>query len=265
LIRNGYDVSAFIPKVTRGASMDTVGTENVTLQVVEGTAMNAFVATPAEVGKLPGLLVFQEAFGVNPHIRDVTQRFAKQGYVAISPELFHRSGPGFEGIYNNFPACMPHMQALTPDGLISDVKAAFDWLQKSPRVLPNCTASVGFCMGGRVSFLANSAVPLKAAISFYGGGIAPALLPRAPQIHAPMLFFWGALDSHIPADQIRSVIEAMKEAKKTYVTVEFSDADHGFFCDARASYKETAAKQAWDLSLRFLATYSKASIVTRGQ
>jgi carboxymethylenebutenolidase len=236
--------------------MDTVHTEKVTLQVADGTTMNAFVASPGDAGKFPGLLVFQEAFGVNPHIRDVTQRFAKQGYVAIAAELFHRSGPGFEGTYDNFPACMPHMQALTPDGLTKDVQAAFDWLQKSPRVLPNCTASVGFCMGGRVSFLANSAVPLKAAISFYGGGIAPALLHRASEIHAPMLFFWGALDSHIPADQIRSVIDAMKEAKKTYVTVEFSDADHGFFCDARASYKETAAKQAWDLSLRFLATYA---------
>src|ERR1700680_3604424 len=128
----GYDVSAFMPDNTRGDSMDTVHTKNVTLQVADGTTMNAFVATPADGGKLPGLLVFQEAFGVNPHIRDVTRRFAKQGYVAITPELFHRSGPGFEGAYTNFPACVPHMQALTPEGLISDAKAAFDWLQKSP-------------------------------------------------------------------------------------------------------------------------------------
>jgi carboxymethylenebutenolidase len=237
--------------------METVHTETVALQVGDGTTMNAFVATPAGGEKLPGLLVFQEAFGVNPHIRDITQRFANQGYVAIAPELFHRSGPGFEGAYNDFPACMPHMQALTPEGLISDAKAAFEWLQKNPRVLANSTASVGFCMGGRVSLLANSTLPLKAAISFYGGGIAPALLPRAPQLNGPMLFFWGALDAHIPPDQIRLIIEALKEAKKTYVNVEFSDADHGFFCDARRSYKETAAKQAWDLTLRFLATYVK--------
>ena len=238
--------------------MDTVRTENVTLHVADGTTMNSCVAAPADGGKLPGLLVFQEAFGVNPHIRDVTQRFAKAGYVAIAPEMFHRTGPGFEGDYNNFPACMPHMQALTPDGLTQDAQAAFDWLQKNPRVLPNRTASVGFCMGGRVSFLANSVFPLQAAISFYGGGIAPALLPRAPQIHAPMLFFWGGLDSHIRQEQIRDVIDAMRQAKKTFVNVEFSDADHGFFCDARANYKETAAKQAWDLSLRFLATYVKS-------
>jgi carboxymethylenebutenolidase len=237
--------------------MDSVRTENVTLQVADGTTMNAFVATPSDGGKLPGLLVFQEAFGVNPHIRDLTERFAKQGFVAIAPELFHRTGPGFEGTYTNFPACMPHMQALTPEGLIADARAAFDWLQKNPRVLPNRTASVGYCMGGRVSFLANSALPLQAAVSYYGGGIAPTLLPRAAEMHGPILFFWGGLDTHIPQDQIRAVIDALKQAKKTYVNVEFSDADHGFFCDARASYKETAAKQAWDLTLQFLATYVK--------
>ncbi len=237
--------------------MDNVQTEKITLQVSDGTSMNAYLAAPAGEGKLPGLLVFQEAFGVNAHIRDVTERFAKQGYVAIAAELFHRTGPGFEGSYTDFATVMPHMQGLTSEGLMADAQAAFDWLQKDPRVLGDSTASIGWCMGGRVSFLANSALPLKAAISFYGGGIAPALLPRVPGIHGPMLFFWGGLDKHIPEDQIRSVMDAMKEADKTYVNVEFSDADHGFFCDARASYKETAAKQAWDLSLRFLTTYLK--------
>jgi carboxymethylenebutenolidase len=235
--------------------MDTLHTENVTLKIADGTTMSAYTAIPGDVGKLPGLLVFQEAFGVNEHIRDVTRRFAKAGFVAIAPELFHRTGPGFEGKYDNFPACMPHMQGLTPEGLSQDAQAAFDWLQKNPRVLPNCTASVGFCMGGRVSFLANSVAPLKAAISFYGGNIAPALLPRAPQLHGAMLFFWGGVDAHIPQDQIRAVIDAVRQAKKTFVNVEFSDADHGFFCDARPSYNEAAAKQAWDLSLRFLSAY----------
>ena len=235
-----------------------IKTEKITLSVSDGTSMSAYVASPDGADKAPGLLVFQEAFGVNPHIRDVTERFAKQGYLAVAPELFHRTGPGFEGQYTNFPACAPHMQALTPDGLIADARAAFDWLQKNPRVIPNAIASVGWCMGGRVSFLANSAMPLKAAISFYGGGIAPALLPRAAQQHAPILFFWGALDTHIPKEQTRAVVDAMLDAKKTFVNVEFSDADHGFFCDARASYKETAAKQAWDLALRFLSTYVRA-------
>lgn len=238
--------------------METITTQNVTLQVSDGTSMNAYVATPAEGAKAPGLLVFQEAFGVNAHIRDVTDRFARQGYVSIAPELFHRTGPGFEGDYSNFQACMPHMQALTPDGMIADARAAFEWLQKNPRVLPNATASVGFCMGGRASFLANSGLPLNAAISFYGGGIVPSLLPRVAQQHGPILFFWGLLDSHIPKEHVRTIVDAMLEAKKTFVNVEFSDADHAFFCDARGAYKETAAKQAWELTLKFLSTYVKA-------
>ena len=237
--------------------MTPLHTEHVTLQVADGTSMNAYVAAPADAGKAPGLLVFQEAFGVNAHIRDVAERFARQGYVAIAPELFHRTAPGFEGDYANFPACAPHLQALLPDSIIADAHAAFDWLQKSPRVLPNATACVGFCMGGRASFLANSGLPLKAAVSFYGGGIVPGLLPRAAQQHGPILFFWGALDPHIPKEHVRAIVDAMQEAKKTYVNVEFSDANHAFFCDARAAFKETAAKQAWDLTLRFLATYVK--------
>jgi carboxymethylenebutenolidase len=244
--------------------MDALKTENVTLKVADGTTMNAYVAAPAGDEKFPGLLVFQEAFGVNAHIRDVAGRFAKLGYVAIAPELFHRTAPGFDGSYTDFPAVLPHMQALTPDGLGADAQAAFDWLQRSSLVIPNCTSSVGFCMGGRVSFLANSILPLKAAISFYGGGIAPTLLPRAAQLHAPMLFFWGGLDTHIPADQVKSIIDALREAKKVYVNVEFSDANHAFFCDARASYNETAAKQAWDLSKKFLEIHAKGAIASSG-
>ena len=229
----------------------------ITLSVKDASAMNAYVAIPKGDGPFPAVIVFQEAFGVNHHIRNVADRIANEGYMAIAPELFHRTAPGFDGSYNDFPGVMPHLQALTPDGLIADARATFDWLQKNPRVLPNSTACVGYCMGGRASFLANTALPLKAAISYYGGGIAPTLLPRTPQIHAPTLFFWGALDAHIPQDQIRSVMDAMKAANKVYVNVEFSDANHGFFRDVHASYKETAAKQSWDLSLRFLASYVK--------
>jgi carboxymethylenebutenolidase len=237
--------------------MDTIRKENVTLQVADGTSINAFVATPEGSAKAPGLLVFQEIFGVNANIRDIAERFAKQGYVAVAPELFHRTAPGFEEAYTNLPLCMPHAQALTPDGIIADARAAFDWLQKNSRVAPNAIASLGFCMGGRASFVANSAIPLKAAISFYGGGIVPPLLPRAAQQHGPVLFFWGGLDPLIPQDQARAVLDAMKAAKKPFMSVEFSDADHGFFCDARASYKESAAKQAWEIALRFLATHVK--------
>ena len=147
---------------------------------------------------------------------------------------------------------MPHMQALTPEGLTQDAQAAFDWLRKNPRVSPDRIACVGFCMGGRTSYLANSALPLKAAISFYGGRIAPDLLPRAPQMNAPMLFFWGrARRSHSSGTDSGRDRIAARRAKKVFVNVEFSNADHGFFCDARPSYNPLAAGQAWDLCSSF--------------
>jgi len=235
-------------------------TEKHTLAVADGSSMPAFVARPEEKGSFPGMLVFQEAFGVNPHIRDVAQRIASEGYVAIAPELFHRStAPGFEGRYDDFQSVVPHMKALTEQGLSDDVRASYEWLRDSSHVTPERIGSIGFCMGGRVSFLANATVALRAAISFYGGGIAPSLLPRAANLQAPMLFFWGGLDKHIPQDQIRSVIDAVKAAGKPYINVEISDADHGFFCDARPSYNPVAAKEAWSLATSFLEGHVKKS------
>jgi carboxymethylenebutenolidase len=238
--------------------MEKVITEKVALAVADGTTMEAFVARPAEAGKYPGMLVLQEAFGVNGHIRDVTQRVAGEGYVAIAPELFHRTAPaGFEVGYDNFAAVAPHIQAVTEAGATSDIRAAYDWLQKHPQVMPDRIGSVGFCMGGRISFLACATVPLRAAVSFYGARIAPALLPQAANLHGPVLFFWGGLDKHIGQDQIRAVVEACSRAGKAYINVEISDADHGFFCDARSSYNPAAAKEAWSLTRSFLEDHVK--------
>ena len=241
--------------------MPNITTEKHTLAVAGGSSMQAFVARPEEKGSFPGMLVFQEAFGVNAHIRDVTQRIAREGYVAIAPELFHRTAaPGLEVRYDDFPSAMPHMKALTEQGLADDASAAYEWLRDSSYVTPDRVGSIGFCMGGRVSFLANATIELRAAISFYGGGIAPALLPRAANLHAPILFFWGGLDKHIPQDQIRSVIDTVRAAGKPYINVDISDADHGFFCDARPSYNPVAAKEAWSLVTSFLEAHVKISV-----
>src|SRR5262249_19248770 len=192
------------------------------------------------------------AFGVNAHIREVTERFATSDFVAIAPELFHRTAPRFDGKYTDFPAAMPHLQALTEQGLEADVRAAFAWLEGAG--VANETAAVGTCMGGRVAFLANAVVPLKAAISYYGGSIPP-LLGRAAALAGPMLFLWGGLDHHIPEEQRRAVVSGVGQANKVCVDVVFSNADHGFFCDARASYQPEAAAQAWSLTQAFFESY----------
>jgi len=226
--------------------------EKVKLAVADGTQMAAYVARPEQGGPHPGLLVFQEAFGVNHHIRSVSERFAAEGYVVIAPELFHRTAPGFEGSYTDFPAVMPHLQAMTTETAEMDIGSAHEWLRSNAQVKPNEISSVGFCMGGRFSFLANSVVPLRAAVSFYGGGIAPGLLDRASKVQAPSLLIWGGLDKHITPEHRKAVTDALSAQQKIYVNVEFSQADHGFFCDERASYEPRSARQAWALTLEFL-------------
>jgi carboxymethylenebutenolidase len=229
-----------------------ISKERTELAVADGTRMNAYLARPQDGGPHPGLLLFQEAFGVNHHIRNVAERFAAEGFAVIAPELFHRTAPGFEAGYSDFSVVMPHLQAVTPQNAEADARAAYDWLRSNSQVNKNEISSIGFCLGGRVSFIANSALPLRAAVSFYGGGIAPALLERTSKLHAPMLFVWGGLDKHIPPEQRKAVTDVMSKENKIYVNTEFSRADHGFFCDERPAYEPHSAQQAWALALEFL-------------
>ncbi len=236
-------------------------TRTVTLSVPDGTTMPAYLARPA--GKAAAaVLVLQEAFGVNSHIRNVTERFARAGYVALAPALFHRTDATFEGDYGDFSKIMPHMKALNDAGLAADVRAAHDWLTASAGGRASAVGSVGYCMGGRVSFLADAELPLRAAVSYYGGGIAPSpramlpdLLGRATDLHAPLLLIWGGLDKHIGKEQRRAVEDALTAAGKPSVHATFSRADHGFFCDERPSYEPKAARQAWALTLEFFASF----------
>ena len=237
-----------------------IKTETVALSVSDGTSMPAYVARPASGDPHPGLMVFQEAFGVNAHIKEIAERFAHQGYTAIAPALFHRTDPDFKGLYTDFPAVMPHMMALTDAGQTADIQAAYSWLTGeggAPAV-----GSTGYCMGGRASFLADTLLPLACSVSYYGGGIAPSgeggfpeLLSKAGDLHGPILLFWGGKDEHIGAGQVQATEAALKAVHKPYVQVVFSEADHGFFCDARASYNPDAAHQAWALTLEFLKTH----------
>jgi carboxymethylenebutenolidase len=229
--------------------------QKINLEVSDGTKMDAYAARPDDKDVHAGIMVLQEAFGVNAHIRNVTDRLAREGYVAIAPELFHRTAPGFEGDYNNFNTVMPHTSAMKPEGVAADLKACFQWLQEQKSVQADHNFCVGYCMGGRIAFAANSILPLRAAVSYYGGGIAPGSLDRVSSLHGPMLFFWGELDKHIPPEQRKAVIDALKANHKTYVNVEFSDADHGFFCDERKAYQPRAARQSWALMMEFLRSF----------
>jgi len=231
--------------------MSNITSQHVEIKVDDGTTMLAWLAQPAGEKRSRGIMVFPEIFGVNAHMRDVTNRFATLGLSAICPELFHRTAPPkWECSYTDFPTAMPHMQAVKEPALESDVKATYNWLKTNTAAGDNI-ACVGYCMGGRTSFLANSAVPLQAAISYYGGNM-PGFLHRTQNLSAPMLLLWGELDHHIPAEMRNQVTSTMREAKKEYIDIVFSNADHGFFCDARQSYNAGAAKLSWDIVQSFL-------------
>jgi carboxymethylenebutenolidase len=226
--------------------------DTLTLKVEDGTSMAAYLARPDDKNMHPGIIVLQEAFGVNSNIRSVANRLAEQGYVAIAPELYHRTAPGFEGDYKDFASALPHARAVNVANAEADLRATFAWLHTQPSVVSDQIFSVGFCMGGKISFLANSLFPLRAAISFYGGGIAPDLLDRAATLNGPMLLIWGGLDKHINQEHRLAVTAALQAQGKTFVNVEFSNADHGFFCDERSAYQPQAARQSWELMLEFL-------------
>jgi carboxymethylenebutenolidase len=226
-------------------------TSFVNLKVSDGTTMQAYVTMPEGNAKLPGIILGQEAFGVNGHIREVSDRLAKEGYVVIAPELFHRTAPaGFEGGYTDFAALAPHFQGITLDGMTADLKACYDWLQQQSNVNPAKIGSIGFCMGGRVAFIANAVLPLSASVSYYGGRTAE-IADMAKDLHGPQLFFWGGLDKHITQEQIDTIINAVKKANKPYTNVVISYADHAFNCDARPSYNKQAAAEAWAMTLAF--------------
>lgn len=227
----------------------------VEIPVAASGTMRLHVATPvAERATSAGIMVFQEAFGVNDHMRDVARRFAQLGLLAVVPELYHRAGVA-DVPYSDMAGAVKVMnETITREGLVDDIGATVKWLSESAGIGPQRLAAVGFCMGGRVSFIANAHHPLAAAIDFYGS-ITPAAIDLADNQCGPLLLFWGGLDEYIRPEGTRKAADALNEAKKDFTEVTFSHADHGFFCDQRpAVYNANAARQAWSLSNEFLAT-----------
>lgn len=227
-------------------------TQTLTLQVSDGTSMQAHTIFPEGKGPFPGILLIQEAFGVNGHIRRVGARLAQEGYAVIAPEMFHRSAaPGLEIPYGDFSLVMPHFQALTLEGMTKDLEATYAWLHAQAEVDKEKIGAIGFCLGGRVAFIANAVLPLQAAVSYYGGSL-DQVASMAPGLSGAHLFVWGGLDKHITQEVRDKVIGAVTQAGKPHASIVFSYADHAFNCDDRPSFHPQAAKEAWALSMAFL-------------
>jgi carboxymethylenebutenolidase len=217
-------------------------------------SMPVYVATPTGAGPWPAVLVIQEAFGLNAHIKDVARRIAGEGYVALAPDLFHRGGRGRTAGYDDLPKALELMGALKDDEIVADVAAAVAHLEAQPTVRKDRIGITGFCMGGRVSYLAACALPDKiaAAVPFYGGGIP---VDRTTTLRAPVLAFFGDDDPFIPMDRVEALKEEAAARGKQVEVVVYPNAPHGFFCNERDSYRPEAAADAWSRTKAFFAKH----------
>lgn len=219
---------------------------------VDGQPMSAYLSRPDDGGKYPGVLVFQEIFGVNAHIRSVADRVAELGYVALAPEPFHRAAPGVELGYDEkgLARGIELMMALTPEQILADVTAAYDALLARDDVAGKGIGAIGFCFGGHVTYRAACLLPIAAAASFYGGGIAgmgpgPATVDLTPGIKGRIACFFGENDGYIPPADVDKIRSSLVAAGVRHEVVVYPGVGHGFFCDERADYSESAASDAW--------------------
>ncbi|NRQ32174.1 dienelactone hydrolase family protein [Nonomuraea sp. NN258] len=216
--------------------------------------MRIYVAEPQEPATR-AVIVLQEAFGVNDHIQDIARRFAARGFLALAPDLFHRTGVR-ELAYDQHAEAMPLIGAIGPEQIVTDVRAALDESAEHG-IARDRVAVVGFCFGGRAAFTAATAVPgLGATVVFYGPGIAAgphAVLDRAGSITAPMLLHVGADDPTIPADQVEAIEAALTAAGIQFEQHVYVAAGHAFACDARPHmYRPDPAATAWQRTWDFL-------------
>ena len=234
-----------VPLITRVAGLET-----------PDGPMGCYEALPEGEGNHRAMIVIQEAFGVNDHIQEVTRRLAGEGYHAVAPPLFHRTGDNPTIPYDRFDEVRGHLGALSDEGILQDVDAVRRHLA-SAGLGDGRTGVIGFCMGGRASCLVAVRRGLGAAVSFYGGGIVtarsehmPALLGEIAGMKTPWLGVFGDLDQSIPVDDVERLrAELARKAQVDWDIVRYPDAGHGFNCDQRPSYHGPSARDAWARAL----------------
>ncbi len=235
-------------------SLVEIQTKNVKVQN-ENLTIDAYLATPQEEGSFPGVVVIQEIFGVNDHIRDVTRRIAQQGYVAIAPAIYQRQAPGFEAGYTaeDIEIGKVYKNQTLAAELISDIQATINYLYQLPQTKKTGVGSIGFCFGGHVTYLVSILEDIKATASFYGAGITNWIpgggeptITRTKDIKGTMYAFFGLEDASIPPEQVDLIEAELQKHSIPHRVWRYPGADHGFFCDQRSSYNQQAAANAWN-------------------
>ncbi|KQC39447.1 dienelactone hydrolase family protein [Frankia sp. ACN1ag] len=226
--------------------------ETVVLPTADGPAP-ATLAEPDGPAR-GGVVVLHEAFGLTEHVRGLCGRFARAGWRAIAPDLFHRVGsPVFD--YDDIASAVKVVEDLDGTDLLDDVDAALAVLAEEGTALDRC-AVVGFCLGGSIAFQAAVARPFGAAVTFYGGGIRtrrfgePSPLEIAGRLQAPWLGLYGDQDPSIPLEDVEALRAAAAEAPVPTEIIRYPEAGHGFHNDARpASHHPASARDGWSRTL----------------
>ncbi|QJQ95928.1 MULTISPECIES: dienelactone hydrolase family protein [Halomonadaceae] len=227
-------------------------TQWIDLTARDGGTFQGYLALPP-AGKGPGIVLLQEIFGVNAHIRSVAEQYAQDGYVVLVPDLFWRQEPSVELGYDgeDKEKAFTLMKALDNVQAIDDISCAVTSLRARPECEGRVT-SLGYCLGGRLSYLCALDGGVDAAVCFYPGGIAN-LLDRVPSHDIPLQFHFGGQDAHITQDHIGQVREAIGERGNVDINI-YDDADHGFNCWARSAYHRHAAALSHGRTLSFIET-----------
>lgn len=209
-----------------------------------------YLALP-KAGKGPAVIIIQEIFGVNSHIRSVAGQYAQDGYVALAPDVFWRTQPRVELAYDGADRdkAIELMRKTDVARAVGDLVATAELLRSLPAVTGKVSA-IGYCFGGLLAYLTAAQGALDAAVSYYGGGIQNQL-DKASGIKVPMQFHYGELDSHIPQPAVDQVEERFIGRDDVEVH-RYPDADHGFNCPERASYNGQASALAHGRTLTFL-------------
>lgn len=221
--------------------------QNVKLTTSDAHTLGSYRADPAGQPK-GGMVVVQEIFGVNHHIRAVCDRLAALGYVAIAPAVFDRFARDFECGYtpDEIAHARSYLGNLNFDKMMLDMTAAKDELKGVGPI-----GVIGFCMGGTAAFLAACRIPgIAAAVSYYGGMIAK-FADEKPK--CPLQMHFGEKDEGIPLTTVEEIKKKQPQAE-TYI---YPGAPHGFLCDERASYRKDAADLSWSRTQEFLAKHMK--------
>ena len=204
----------------------------------------AYVARPSGPGPHPAIIVVNEIFGIHAYIKDICRRLARLGYVAVAPDFFYRSGVDLPAL-TSIDQIRPVVAQASPEQVDGDVRATTAWLKSQPFANSRATGITGFCWGGAVVWRSAMVNPdVRAGVAWYGQ--LKALIPRAAELHAPVLGLYGALDHGIPVDDVAAMQAALVAAGKGDSSIHlYADAGHGFHADYRDSYVEADARDGW--------------------